>query len=490
MREERGIGSSNGQLNSRGFTLIEVIIAVVIMAIASIPLMHAFSTTANTSSKALVKMRATNAAENIMENIKGMSLEEVVKTYGGVDGSGNPLVAAPNYDGLNTPANNPGSSDLYVSRKDESGNTVMAGYRFELTASDADRYNKDINKVLDSGYKATIEIDPTYYPNVNSLNLSDFDEMSATHSAIVAVGESLDDEALDKFADLAGNLAVDNVYAQMSVNDRKAKFAKIYKREIRIDVTDRGTGTDADGNEIQLAEVKATVSYLLPDNANQGGATQQYVPTGTSTQKLLNRKVFSNVSNNQKFNSVFILYDPIYDNAKDSRDIIIIHNRDGVPFNLYIVAQDAAGDARFDAYRKQATGGLILEIYESKDSDGNEPVTLYTNLHDAVDYTRTESSELIPVQCYINLAAPAQDPEGLNDSFNDTVYKRVKNKRGTWENTNAVKALHTRDIDGKYLDASQVGDKIYDVRVTVEKETTSEEDWPISVTLTGTLVDE
>ena len=51
------------RFGNKGFTLVEVLIAVVIMAIVAIPLLHAFSTTANTSAKAKFKMIATNAAD-------------------------------------------------------------------------------------------------------------------------------------------------------------------------------------------------------------------------------------------------------------------------------------------------------------------------------------------------------------------------------------------------------------------------------------------
>lgn len=480
MRKIVSTDNLKAQHGNKGFTLVEVIIAVVIMAIAAIPILHAFSTTANTSSKALIKMRATNAAENIMEDIKGLSLEEVIDKYG------DPSVTYPNEPGKNPDDPSDPTKHGYVPQKGSS-NTM---YQFELTSGDHTKFNDDINKVLDNGYTATIEVDPTFYPNINSINLSDFDEVNRAHSAIFAVSSSIDEEALEKFSDLSGSLAEDNPYARMTVDERKKEFKPVLKREIRIDVTKKGTGKDEDDNEMDYVEVKGSVNYLLPDNE-----TKSYVPIGTATQRIYNRKLFVNTSTTNRLNSVFIFYNPLYDSAKDIGDIIIVHNKDSVKFNLYIVAQNTLKSEEdkdnWDSYRKKEDkGGLVLEIYENE-VDGKQPVTLYTNLHDDVEYSRKLDSELIPVQCYINLGTPSQDPEGTKDTFTDSIYNKLKNKKGSWENKEAAEKLDARDIDGKNLDASKVKDKIYDVRVTVKKDTVEANgEWPIEVTLTGTLVDE
>ncbi len=473
--------STSTEYRDKGFTLVEVIIAVVIMAIAAIPLLHAFSTSANTSSKALVKMRATNAAENIMEDIKGMSLEEVVDTYG------DPSVTYPNYDGENTAA--PGDPDAYTPVKDKDGNPIKAGYEFNLTTADA-KFNKDINNVLEKGYTAKIQIDPTYYPNINAVNLSDFDEVSSAHSAIINIDKTVDNEALNKFVDLNEH------YEGFALLNAKSVFEKEYKREIRVIVTKKGDPVDVDGEMVTPVEVSVVVSYLLYNNG-----LHKYVPTGSETQKIISRKVFNNTSNNNRLNSIFVLFNPLYENAKDDRDIIIVHNEDNIEFNLFVVAQNAAG-SQWEDYRKKSTGGLILEIYEKEitgaDGVDKQPVTLYTNIHKELKdeanpsksgYKRTVDSELKPVQCYINLAEPFNNPESKDDIFNDTVYSRVKNKKGKWQedNTDHTEALNARDIDGKSLDSSRVEDKIYDVRVTVSK-TTADNEWPIEVSLTGTLV--
>ena len=63
------------KLNNSGFSLLEVLIAMVILCLVSIPLLHSFVTTARTNSRAKIMMRATDCAENIMESIEYRSVE-------------------------------------------------------------------------------------------------------------------------------------------------------------------------------------------------------------------------------------------------------------------------------------------------------------------------------------------------------------------------------------------------------------------------------
>lgn len=454
---EYGCGYSN-----KGFTLVEVLIAVVIMAIVAIPLLHAFSTTANTSAKAKYKMIATNAAENIMEDVKNLTIEEITAKYG-------------------TPTMVNGGCP------DETGvYPTGVAYKYSITSEDA-TYGKDLNAALKDGkYSAELVIDPSYYPNINSINMSDFDVMSGESAAIYTHTEDIDKQAYKKYATLYKQYHTSAT--DSDVANAEKKFAEELKREIRIDIEKKGEMTDSEGNTIDKVEVKVTTSYYL-DNNRLPDNTDDIVNKGQETQKLVSRKIFNNGSSGIKLNSVFVLYNPRYVNAKDCGDIIIVHNRDSVKTNLYVVAQDVmTHGTEWEAYRKSTTGGLNLHIYEDE-VDGKQPITLYTNLHDpkVEDYYR-KGTAVIPIQCFVTVGSKFQDPEGSTDIFNSVVYNRLKNKKGTFESEDITKSLNTRNVDGKCLDTSEVEDKIYSVRVTVTKDTGSD-DWPVSVTLTGTTTE-
>ena len=80
----RSAAKSNRQLNTRrhkssnaGFSLVELLIAVTILAIIVIPLLHMFVTSTRINVKSRQMLRATTVAQDIMEGLKAYTLEEV-----------------------------------------------------------------------------------------------------------------------------------------------------------------------------------------------------------------------------------------------------------------------------------------------------------------------------------------------------------------------------------------------------------------------------
>ena len=59
----------NRNLNNRGFSLVEILIAVAILVLCAVPLLKAFVTSAQTNVRARQNLNATTLAENIMEEI-------------------------------------------------------------------------------------------------------------------------------------------------------------------------------------------------------------------------------------------------------------------------------------------------------------------------------------------------------------------------------------------------------------------------------------
>lgn len=80
----RSAAKGNRQLNTSrqgssnaGFSLIELLIAVTILAIIVIPLLHMFVTSTRVNVKSRQMLRATTVAQDIMEGLKAYNLEEV-----------------------------------------------------------------------------------------------------------------------------------------------------------------------------------------------------------------------------------------------------------------------------------------------------------------------------------------------------------------------------------------------------------------------------
>lgn len=65
--------------NEKGFTLLELLVAVAILAVICIPFMFAFVTTSNINSKTKEQQRAKFAATNAMEEIRSKKVEDILK---------------------------------------------------------------------------------------------------------------------------------------------------------------------------------------------------------------------------------------------------------------------------------------------------------------------------------------------------------------------------------------------------------------------------
>ncbi|MCQ2080727.1 MAG: prepilin-type N-terminal cleavage/methylation domain-containing protein [Lachnospiraceae bacterium] len=455
----------DSQLNNAGFTLLEVLIAVIILAIVSIPVLRAFVTSANATSKSKLKMYATNAAENIMEDMKTLTKDAIIEKY--------------------QPGALPDADGKYVLSI-----TGVEGGTFEA-------YDDEVNSALGKGFNVEIEIDPTYYENTNGVNLANFDSVSANTAAILNMAQSMTAEGTPGY--------FSDVYEEKACKEfekRNEAYRKLYPtadtatalsfsgklaREIYIDIEKAGTTTDAKGNEIDKISVFATISYILPNNTNK-------VADDKTSYVAMKKKIYSNASSKTPFRSIFLMYRPNYEMAKSGGDIMIINNPDSVECDLYVVAQNATG-SEWESYRKSSGAGLNLQIYENDIEDTEnggtkQPITLRTNLYDRdkLEFTKTSTSQQVPVQCYLRVGGANANPKGKKDVFNNTVWTREKNKKGSFEDADASKEINAQTLEGKTLDASTIEDRLFDVKVTVEKPTTDTE-WPVAVELTGTLLE-
>ncbi len=95
--------------NNNGFTLIEVLLAIVILSLVSAPILRGFIVTANTSARARTIMEATDVAQLIVEEISAMSFDkEFTDTFLTADTKERIPAVGYNVDGeINTALNQP-----------------------------------------------------------------------------------------------------------------------------------------------------------------------------------------------------------------------------------------------------------------------------------------------------------------------------------------------------------------------------------------------
>lgn len=155
-----------GQLNRRdaksanaGFSLVELLIAVAILAIIVIPLLHMFITTTKINVKSRQTLRATTVAQDIMEGLKAYTIEEVVAQFEPPAGTSGTAYHYPT-DGfyiVNSSMIQGGVRDLTVDKADYEGvyyfgieNLKLQGSEYDaLIRLDASTYGQDKDKTTD-----------------------------------------------------------------------------------------------------------------------------------------------------------------------------------------------------------------------------------------------------------------------------------------------------------------------------------------------------
>lgn len=86
-RKNRQLNTKCGKAANAGFSLVELLIAVTILAIIVIPLLHMFVTSTRINVKSRQTLRATTVAQDIMEGLKAYNLDEVRTQFSLPDGT-------------------------------------------------------------------------------------------------------------------------------------------------------------------------------------------------------------------------------------------------------------------------------------------------------------------------------------------------------------------------------------------------------------------
>ena len=78
MMKKSGADKRKGKLNNAGFSLVEVLVAMAVLAILSIPVLGSFSNAARINHKARKEENANTVASDIVEQFKSVSMSRTV----------------------------------------------------------------------------------------------------------------------------------------------------------------------------------------------------------------------------------------------------------------------------------------------------------------------------------------------------------------------------------------------------------------------------
>lgn len=292
--------SKNCINDDRGFSLVELVISVAILAIAVIPLMHSFTLAAKTNGKAGSVQNATSLAESIMEEVKAMSLDELIDEYYYEASSGGHDVDYYTKNGM---------SKADVIARDNDFTAVPPGYKGtimkeaddfyvlhipEVSANNGEKFNVvvTINSTAhtsdDDEYANTSHEEGTGIDKVDDANIVELPVLER-----INIGENVaistefnrhDESAVAKLIDLYYDIKPNEV--EIDDNTRRLKTSKITlhdkKKTTTIDVS-RQTG---------MTIVTATVKYSVNITSTAPSADAAGVPV--SYEKVIYSGSFDN----------------------------------------------------------------------------------------------------------------------------------------------------------------------------------------------------
>ncbi len=342
--------------DNSGFTLMELLIAMLILVVALIPMLNSFVVNAKVNRKAKIKLRSTMIAQDVMEGIKGYSTKDIYKQFTGASEfrlieneaivnpadhkviSANTTVSASSADGL----------VAWYSMKD----LVYQGQKYDATlAIDGTNFTASGNRLNLSGNV----IKP------NSEDLADLSIMDSHFDGIfMSDNYNSREEFLDKLIDLNGWIGPE-------VN-----------RTFEIELKD--TGLTAIGNEKQVATVKVTY-----ETVSAGSITLPYSRNYTAYNNI------DVADDGCSIRSLYFFFYPAYsgiynvdgmDRHITYNDKIIFKNEDSIPITLYIMKQKTTDPLILpELYVREETYKLDVTIKEdSFTSYDNRVTTVCTNL--------------------------------------------------------------------------------------------------------------
>lgn len=304
------------QLNKNaGFSLLELLIAVTILAIITIPMLHMFVTSARINGKSRITLRATVLAQDIVEGLKAYHIDEIQDQFNGVE----------DFEMLNTSViagdctykeDVKREIDENGPDPDDSSKAKPGKYYFVLKNA----------KLENSRFDVLISVDATGYvegasPTRFPLNVKDVAKVTSTEKNSGYTQkkqwiDSMHEEILKEIQD-PNNLGIPKTAQDFNIAGLS------YNRTIHIKLYDDGTFTDDEGNTI--TKTNATIYYMYEFSYGGKSYTYSYPSAGDP-----------NPCGNFEGNNFYLFYYPLYGAESDK---IVFECKQSKALNLYIAKQ-------------------------------------------------------------------------------------------------------------------------------------------------------
>ena len=344
--------------DNRGFTLLELMIAVIILAVIIVPLLHSFVTSYTVNSRSRRMMRATTLAQDVMEIFEREKLEDMKTLAAASDADAkygdftftdlstprDPAATPTDPTDPTSPPANPedAGNGLYEFTWEGVVNEGSDGSGIRIFHGGSDVATYDVTVTLDAQRNSS-------YFDENTAQVADINTLSALDSGAyvqrvrnLTQTSGMDEEAYNYF------------YTHQKTGGTEARedFARHLHREITLTVEQK----EQAGRTVTIA--KAEYVYILDDTYAAGiveAADRRY----SSGEKIFfnNAQTNDEDGNPVELQSVYLFYAPRYISGKavTDSDVIIIRNEDKLPVNIYLMEQNVINFS--DDYDGPGSGG-------------------------------------------------------------------------------------------------------------------------------------
>ena len=398
-----------------GFSLIEVLVAMIILAIVVIPLLKGFVVTQKVNGRAQRLESAQAVAQNVMEALKPATLEEIAQQFNSTDSEGFTLLKSNvgNTQFFFQPDTGNNGSCLRKEIPGAVSKSCSVNSAGKFIGQSTNKYQFAIKGVYENSkyYDVRIDIDASHYRN--TAGSSDTRDSSAAaynsipYSYVASYSQQKDYMFLQKLTD------EQEVYQQIRVGLGNAALTdadigKYVQRTITVDIEGSNPVT-----------VNTTVTYHYLGKTVSGSVDQtrvyasgSYVQTdGTDA---VPRNVFlcytpdyySNSSNNSARGGIYL-------------DNIIVNNNNGLPVNLVIVKQKTDTDDQIQTLEQNYRVKVSINEKNIRRTAAaaSEHTKLRTNLN--TNIAQTDSTSAVtgtyPYQtCFVYSASNASASGNMN----------------------------------------------------------------------------
>lgn len=323
------------KLNNKGLSLVEILVAMVILALVSGPLLHSFVSAARYNQRAREKQRTITAAQSVMEGFKAFDLEELCWQFD-EHKSAEELAAHPFrvYSGAQGSSGGEyikteGGVRQFVPTADNSYEFIVRNMEFEGTF-----------------YDAKINLTPA----AAAVNVPSVETMNGYLDAVYKQPPQQDMQAFSQIVDMVWHTLIDENLEDGSPNPYH-DFVYTYeqgdidKDKIRLEKTT--TVTIAASGGISMVTVSINYHYKVTD--------YPYYPTDELHPEYFDLEgdisipsviVYDNTdtaSNGALLGDVYLYYYPAYSSGPSGTRVaeekIEIYNNSGSAKNIYLIKQ-------------------------------------------------------------------------------------------------------------------------------------------------------